>query len=285
MGTQTTVAKPTATVTTRWQPPRSWRIAMRASLMIIAPVCRLRVTSDMPDEVRGGPIVLAANHIGAFDPVVLVAACARMGLAPRLLAEGGLFRAPVLGAALRAFGHLPVDRKKRTVLDALPAVSAALDSGAVILAYPEGRITLDPGMWPENGKSGLARLAVTTDAPIVPVAQWGAHLIMPWGAPKRVGRRLLWAMIRRPIMRVHFGAPVELDDLRPDITEGNEQIKARDVRAATDRIIDAITDELLKVRSREPRLPAWIDPYRPLTTSRTHRYRGHSGWPPITPPA
>jgi 1-acyl-sn-glycerol-3-phosphate acyltransferase len=285
MGTPTAVAAPPATGTTRWQPPRAWRIAMRASLMIIAPVCRLRVTSDMPDELRDGPIVLAANHIGAFDPVVLVAACARMGLAPRMLAEGGLFEAPVLGATLRAFGHVPVDRKRRTVLDALPAASAALESGAVILAYPEGRITLDPGMWPENGKSGLARLAVTTNTQIVPVAQWGAHLIMPWGAPKRLGRRLLWAMVRRPIVRVHFGAPVPLDDLRPETTDTDGQIKAREVRSATDRIIDAITDELMKVRRGEPRLPAWIDPFRPLTTSRTHRYRGHSGWPPIMPPA
>ena len=58
----------------------------------------------------------------------------------------------------------------------------------MVLVYPEGRIGLDPGMWPERGKTGTARLALASGAPVVPVAQWGAHEVLPYGAPKGLGR-------------------------------------------------------------------------------------------------
>jgi len=276
--------------TLRWRVPALWRLALRLSPLVLAPVCRLSVSGDVPDGSRDGPLILAANHIGAFDPFVLAAACARRGLAPRILATGGLFRAPVLGAVMRAAGHLRVDRRRPTVADALPAARRAVDGGAVVLAYPEGRITLDPGMWPERGKSGLARLAIATGVPVVPVAQWGAHLILPWGTPRGMFRRLGWSAVHRPEVRVHFGTPVRLDDLAPVSatseaaarrTQANEAaVPARAVRDGTERIIDALTDELVRIRPDEPRLPAWIDPHRPVSTSRTHRYRGATGWPP-----
>jgi 1-acyl-sn-glycerol-3-phosphate acyltransferase len=254
----------------RWRPPPLWRFTLAISGPVVGSVCRLRVTGDVPDHGRDGPLILAANHIGAFDPFVLTAACARRRLAPRILATGGLFRAPLVGAAMRAFGHLRVDRRHPTVTDALPVAREALDHGAVVLAYPEGRITLDPGMWPERGKTGLARLAITTRVPVVPVAQWGGHLVLPWGTPHGMIRRLAWALVRHPIVRVHFGAPVPLDDLEPT---------ARDIRIGTDRIIDAITAELRPLRPDEQRLPRWIDPQRPISNGRTHRFRGSSGWP------
>src|SRR5262245_28175093 len=131
--------------TLRWRVPVLWRLALRLSPVVLVPICRLRVSGDVPDGSRDGPLILAANHIGAFDPFVLAAACARRGLAPRILATGGLFRAPVLGAVMRAAGHLRVDRRRPTVADALPAARRAVDGGAVVLAYPEGRITLEIG--------------------------------------------------------------------------------------------------------------------------------------------
>jgi len=104
----------------RWRPPPLWRFALAISGTVVGTVCRLRVTGDVPDGRRDGPLILAANHIGAFDPCVLTAACARRRLAPRILATGGLFRAPLVGAAMRASGHLRVDRRRPTVADALP---------------------------------------------------------------------------------------------------------------------------------------------------------------------
>ena len=71
---------------------------------------RLEVTGDVPADLRGRPLLLASNHIGNLDPFVLIAACRRIGVAPRFLLAGGLLDAPIMGPALRASGHLRVDR-------------------------------------------------------------------------------------------------------------------------------------------------------------------------------
>ncbi|HEY0699011.1 MAG TPA: lysophospholipid acyltransferase family protein, partial [Micromonospora sp.] len=46
------------------------------------------------------------------------------------------------------------------------------DGGAVVI-YPEGTITREPDLWPMRGKTGAARLALATGAPVVPLAMWG----------------------------------------------------------------------------------------------------------------
>jgi len=245
-----------------WRPPRFWLAMMWVARALAACVCRLRVTGDVPADLRGGPVILAANHIGSFDPVVLAAACGRLRLAPRIMATGGLFRARGVGPLMRRAGHLRVDRRRATVVDAFDVAREALAARSVVLAYPEGRITLDPGMWPERGKTGLARLAIGTGAPVVPVAQWGAHLVLPWGAPRGMWRRVGWSVAHRPVVRVHVGAPLRFG---PDAS-------ARAVRAANDAIMDAITDALVPLRPGEPRLPGWQDPQRPLSVARTHRH-------------
>jgi 1-acyl-sn-glycerol-3-phosphate acyltransferase len=245
-----------------WRVPWLWRAALGIARPLIWPFCRLRVTGDLPPALRDGPLILAANHIGAFDPLVLTAACAKRRIAPRIMATGGLFRAPVVGSLMRAAGHIRVDRRSLTVTDALGSAEAALAIGSIVLAYPEGRITLDPGMWPERGKTGLARLAVTTGAPVIPVSQWGAHAVLSWGAPRRTLGRVIWSLVHRPVVRVHFGAPIALDG----VGQG-----ARAIRAATDAIMDEIVAGLAPLRADEPRLPRWVDPARPLSAGRTHR--------------
>jgi 1-acyl-sn-glycerol-3-phosphate acyltransferase len=239
----------------RWDPPRLWRFLLVTARIILMPLCRLRVTGAPP--ASGPPLILAANHIGALDPVVLMAACRIRRITPRIMATGGLFRAPVLGAVMRHCGQIRVDRRRAEVIAALPAARAALDEGSVLLAYPEGRITLDPGGWPERGRTGLARLARDAGAPVIPVAQWGAHLLAPWGAPRGLPRRLLWALTHRPVVRVHFGEPLDLTGAR--------------IPEATDRIMAAVAGHLVTLRPDEPALPAWIDPNRPLSTARSRR--------------
>ncbi len=248
---------------TRWTPPLTWRILLIAARILVIPVCRLRVTGDLSAELRAGPTILAANHIGPFDPVAITAACRVRRIAPRLMATGGLFRAPIVGPVMRAAGHIRVNRRQPDVADALVHVTDALAERAIVLGYPEGRITLDPGMWPERGKTGLARVALRTGAPVVPVAQWGAHEVMAWGGALPMLSTLLHSLFRRPVVRVHFGAPIDLSDLS-EATPGAAQ-------RATDRIIDAITAELVPLRADEPRLPRFIDDRRPITIQRRHR--------------
>ncbi|MEU5566316.1 lysophospholipid acyltransferase family protein [Micromonospora musae] len=253
------------TARTTWQPPAMWRGAQLLARGVVAPLARLEVSGTVPEALRRGPLILAANHLSPFDPIVLTAACRARGVAPRIMATGGLFRAPVIGALMRRAGHLRVDRGTAAVGRALDAAAAAVAAGSVILVYPEGRIGLDPGLWPERGKTGAARLAFACGAPVVPVAQWGAHEVLPYRAPKGLLKGVARALLRRPVIRVHFGEPVDLAGLSPE-TPGA-------ARRATDRIIDAITDSLVPLRPDEPDRPRHVDRGRPVDTSRSHRRR------------
>ncbi|MGC4877803.1 lysophospholipid acyltransferase family protein [Micromonospora sp. DT43] len=248
-----------------WQPPLIWRGALLLARALVGLLARLEVTGDVPAHLRRGPLVLAANHISPFDPVVMVAACQTRGIAPRIMATAGLFRAPVLGAAMRHAGHIRVDRGTSAVHRALDDAATAVAAGSVILIYPEGRIGLDPGMWPERGKTGAARLALACGAPVIPVAQWGAHEVLPYRAPKGMLRGVARALWRRPVIRVHFGAPVDLGE--------TAAANPGAARRATDRIVDALTDTLAPLRPDEPDMPRHVDPGRPADTSRAHRRR------------
>jgi 1-acyl-sn-glycerol-3-phosphate acyltransferase len=235
---------------------------------------RLEITGSLPPELRDTSILLAANHIGVFDAFVLTAACDRAGMAPRFLITGGIMDAPVVGWALRTSGHLRVDRRKATVTQAFDRTVAALRTGHVaVLVYPEGRIGHDPGLWPERGKSGVARLALAADTPVVPISQWGAHEAAYWGTETVTGwadlrpvvtswLRALW---RRPTFRVHFGPVVDLSGL--------SATRLGDAMRARDRIMRAITAGLVPLRRDEPDLPAFHDPTRPTDST--------SPWRPV----
>ena len=248
---------------TSWHPPRLWRFLLLLARGAVALLARLHVTGDVPAALRRGPLILAANHISPFDPVVLAAACRSRGVAPRIMATGGLFRAPVVGAVMRHSGHIRVERRTARVGQALHDAAAAVAGGSVVLVYPEGRIGLDPGLWPEQGKTGTARLALLSGASVVPVAQWGSHEVLPYSAPKGLARALPRALRRRPVIRVHFGDPVDLAGLQAS-TPGH-------ALRATDRIIAALTDTLAPLRPDEPDRPRHHDPTRPVDTSRSFR--------------
>ncbi|WP_229369232.1 lysophospholipid acyltransferase family protein [Umezawaea beigongshangensis] len=228
---------------------------------------RLEVTGDVPDDLRGTPLLLASNHISNLDPMTLVAASRRIDLAPRFVLAGGLLGVPVVGWVLRRSGHLGVDRESGNAAAAMADIVAALRAGVPIVIYPEGKISLDPGLWPERGKTGLARIALGSGARVVPVSQWGAHEACYWGNLKVSGWQDLlpyltsWlrSVRRRPALRVHFGAPVDLSDL----SEG----RPGDARRAHERIMRAIADGLAPLRADEPDLPAFHDPTRPTTGS------------------
>ncbi|GIE98776.1 lysophospholipid acyltransferase family protein [Paractinoplanes rishiriensis] len=241
--------------------PLMWRLMLALSRLVVFPLCRLRVSGQIPGQLRGRAVILAANHVSPFDPIVMTAACHKAGVAPRFLATGGIFDAPIAGAAMRAAGHIRVDRNTTHVADALPAAAEALRDGAMVLIYPEGRIGLDPWMWPERGKTGVARLAAMSGAPVLPVAQWGAHAVFPYDTPKNLLRSTLRAMRRRPVVQVRFGdAPVGL----PAAT-GNTGAQAM---KATRLIMDGIDETLIHLRAGEMETPHVVDTTRTPDYSR-----------------
>lgn len=248
--------------------PAVWRTMLAIDRGVVGMAGKLRVSGGIPAELRGRPFLLAANHIGVFDAFVLMAACRRIGIAPRFMLAGGLLDAPVLGPALRASGHLRVDRGKSTALAQFAqAVEAMRTTTSPVLVYPEGRISREPGLWPERGKTGAARLALGAEVPVVPISQWGAHEAVYWGTETVNGiadvlplaRSGLTSPVRRPTFRVHFGTPVDLSGLSAE-TPGHA-VKAHA------RIMRAITEGLVMLRPDEPDEPRFRDPTRPTDST------------------
>lgn len=245
--------------------PAVWRTMLAIDERVVDVMGSLSVTGDIDDDLRGKPLLIAANHIGVFDALVLMAACRRIGIAPRFMLAGGLLDAPVLGSALRRSGHLRVDRgTSTTAIEQFTRATEALRASTVpLLVYPEGRISHDPGLWPERGKTGAARLALAAGVPVIPVSQWGAHEAVYWGTETVSGlsdivplaRSGLTSPMRRPRFQVHFGEPVDLSDLDPE-TPGTPW-------RAHKRIMRTITDGLIDLRRDEPDEPRFHDPTRP----------------------
>jgi 1-acyl-sn-glycerol-3-phosphate acyltransferase len=109
-----------------------------------------------------------------------------------------------------------------------------------LVIYPEGTITYDPDLWPMKGKTGSARLALTTGCPVVPIGQWGAQELMPGRKPR------FPKLLPRKTLHVAAGEEVLLDDLR------SQPVTAATLDEATTRIMDAITVLVAELRDVAP---------------------------------
>lgn len=195
---------------------------------------------------RSGGCVLVTNHVSEFDPVPFGHFVYEHGRVPRFLGKAEVFQVPVIGAMLRNAGQIPV---YRLTSDATKAFSAAVDAvrqGECVVVYAEGTITRDPGLWPMVGKTGAARIGLTTGCPVIPVAQWGPQEVL---APYDRRPRLL----PPKLMQMRAGPPVDLSSLL-----GLEPTPAA-LREATDRIMADIT-ALLEVIRRSKAPPVRFDP-------------------------
>lgn len=184
-------------------------------------------------------IVVAANHLSWFDPLPMCQLLWDNGRPPRILVKDTLFRTPILGAVLSGAGQIPVARESGDAAAAVQAAVSAVADGEAVVVYPEGTITRDKNLWPMSGRSGAARIALESGAPVIPVAQWGPQQVM---RPYRKEFRLL------PRKTMHFlvGPPVNLDDLR------DGPINTDTLKTATNRIIDDITGLLADLRGEQP---------------------------------
>ncbi|MFC5664889.1 lysophospholipid acyltransferase family protein [Kitasatospora misakiensis] len=156
--------------------------------------------------------IVAANHTSLADPAVVLAALHRLGARPVVLATAGLWRIPVLGTLLRHEGHIAVHRGTARAAESLDAAAAALAAGRVVLIYGEGGLPhrRDSGeRAPGPFRSGLARLAHATGAPVVPLGQAGSRRLTSGGPMKQLAG-LATAPVRRPTLHVHLGAPLHL---------------------------------------------------------------------------
>ncbi|GAB2625052.1 1-acyl-sn-glycerol-3-phosphate acyltransferase [Paractinoplanes abujensis] len=154
-----------------------WR---RFAASLVIPVLKVwtrRTWLNSDNIPRSGGVIIASNHVSHFDPVVVGYYIFSAGRWPRFLGKASLWKVPLLGGFLRKVQQIPVERGSVEAVKSLDVLVEALRQGGVVVIYPEGTTTREPDLWPMRGKTGAARLALLTGAPVVPVANWGAEQI------------------------------------------------------------------------------------------------------------
>ena len=220
------------------------------AVVVIKPLSLLLTSRDWRGRnnvPRSGGVILAVNHVSYIDPLLLAHYVYGCGRVPRFLAKIEVFRLPFAGRVVRGAGQIPVLRHTPDAAQALSAAVEALQRGECLVIYPEGTITKDPQMWPMRARTGIARLALMTGAPVIPVAQWGAQEIL--GRDRRV------RLLPRRRMCYLAGPPVDLSRWRD--ADANGQTAADTLRAVTDTIMARIAEQLAEFRGEPPPAEVW----------------------------
>lgn len=181
---------------------------------------------------RSGPAILASNHLAVVDSFFLPLVVRRR---ITFLAKSEYFTGTGFkGAFQRWFfsvaGQVPIDRSDADAAQAaLDTARRLLEEGKLLGMYPEGTRSPDGRLY--KGKSGLARLALETGVPVIPVAMIGTDGVNPPGSR-------MWRFGR---VTVRFGAPMDFS--RFDGLAGNRFIE----RA----VIDEVMYELMNLSGQE----------------------------------
>lgn len=200
----------------------------RAAELTVSPLLRawFRPTvTGVHNVPRSGPAIIAANHISASDEVFTPMTARRQVV---YFAKAEYFTGTSLRGRLTAwtfteFGLVPVDR------DNTKAAASTIDIGVELLAsgrllgiYPEG--TRSPDGRLHKFRTGVARLALRTGAPVVPVGLVGTDRVLPPGSSR-------W---HRAPVEVHFGQPLDFSG-RPE-----QERSARVLREVTETVREAV---------------------------------------------
>jgi 1-acyl-sn-glycerol-3-phosphate acyltransferase len=210
---------------------------------------------------KSGPVVFYSNHVSYLDALVFAHMLYMNGRAVRFIGKEAVFKIPVVGWVLKKAEQIPVKRQSDSAAVALSEAIAALKMGHAIGIYPEGTLTRDPNLWPMTGKTGAVRLALAAGAPLIPVAQWGDHLI--WPPYSKVLR-----LFPRKLVTMRVGEPV-------DISKWNGQVDDPvAMEAATAEIMKVLTSMVGELRNQTP--PTEIFDIRKTDLPRTGNFRKKS---------
>jgi 1-acyl-sn-glycerol-3-phosphate acyltransferase len=177
-----------------------WRFGVPLVVAIERALFRVRVTG-IHQIPLSGPAILAFDHISVLDGPCLAAEVAwRRRRVVRFLVAAEVFDVPVTGWILRSYRQIPIRRGRRDA-GALDELVATIRRGAVAAIAPEGAVNPKPGEL-QRIRSGIARIALPTRAPVIPVGIWGTH--RRWS---KSGRH--WGAPLRPRVGLAFGEPIE----------------------------------------------------------------------------
>ncbi len=179
---------------------------------------RPRVTG-LEHVPRAGGAIIAANHVSFLDPLLLPLVVPRRVM---FLTKVKYIDKPLLHWILTGAGVIPVATGDPSAVGAaVTAGVAAVRAGRLVGIFPEGTRSHDGRL--HRGKTGVARIAMETGAPVIPAGITGTDAAFPRGAK----------LPRPRAVHITFGPPISLawHEGRPDPAQG---------RIATDQVMAAI---------------------------------------------
>jgi 1-acyl-sn-glycerol-3-phosphate acyltransferase len=180
----------------------------------------VRFEGSIDDIPKQGPVILAANHVSNVDGVLLAGwVIPHLSRQVQWLGKREMFDVPVMGRVVRAYGVHPVERSGADI-EAFRIAEGILDSGQVLLLFPEGTRSRDAAL--QKPRDGLALLALRTGATIVPIGLSDTNKLWPRGKKPR-----FW---RNGHVTVRVGKPFKLaDELPPDLSRKDAKTHATDL--------------------------------------------------------
>jgi 1-acyl-sn-glycerol-3-phosphate acyltransferase len=241
----------------------AWR---RGTEIVLPPLIRAAMKRDWHGHEhipREGGVIIAPNHLSYADWAAVALFTYQAGRYPAFLIKSPVFDVRLIGPFLRAVGQLPVNRGQIDAALVLKDAERSLRAGECLIVYPEGTATRDPALWPMVARTGVARLALVTGAPVIPVAHWGAQVILPYGSKKP-------HLVPRHLVRMLAGPPVDLS------AYAGRPLDREVLRAATAAVMADITGLLAQLRGK----PAPAVPFDPAAARRARRDPGGKAEPP-----
>jgi 1-acyl-sn-glycerol-3-phosphate acyltransferase len=207
----------------------SYRLGWLGFRLLYATYFRWRVFN--PERVpQTGGVILASNHASFLDPP-LVGSGLHRGI--NYLARESLFRFPGIGALLRSWNAVPVDRDGGGAKGLKIILDRLLDGNGIIL-FPEGTRTRDGKLQP--ARSGIGLIVAKSTAPVVPVRVFGTF--------EAYGRNQKIPLPKG--VAVKYGKPMNFEKLRADAKNCD--------KARLKEIYQDIADEIMMAISRlEPK--------------------------------
>mgnify|MGYP000196203226 FL=1 len=221
--------------------PLGTNLTFKVCAAIVIPLIKLitkRTWIGAENIPKSGAVIVANNHLSYFDVLNFAHFLYKNGRAPRFLGKVEVFQVPIIGRILLAAGQVPVERESPNAGKAVDHAKRLLEAGHLLGVYPEGTLSRDGDHWPMVAKTGLARLALTTNTPVIPVAQWGAQVLMPTYSKKL-------KLFPRTQITMVAGKPV---DLSPWYGKGDDPDA---LIAATAKIMREITTLLEQIRGQQ----------------------------------
>ena len=208
-----------------------------------------RISSGEEKIPESGAAIVIAPHLCEFDSMIAPELVTRAGRMPRIFAKSSLWKVPVVKQAFNSGKLIPVERDSANAAKSIDIAREALDHGDIVFIFPEGTTSKDPDSWPMSTKTGAARLALISGAPVIPIMQDGAQFLskkrtdLSWYPKYHSGKKV--------VVRLKVHDPIDFSNVFTGKVDNPTPLQIDEVNSIIEQTLTQIVEE-----SREAKAPA-----------------------------